>query len=337
MTEGPEPLQPARTGEGGAGRPPARIGGYLRRAEPIVAALEPAAGAAAGRARALLARLDAHLGAATDRRSGLTPNGQPIEFAFVDGSAELRYACEFRPEELPADRRVVAAASFARDLGHPAPQEGWLAWIRAIQRGLPLAFGAYLGARHGPGPDRLKLYAEVPGGSFAQHRAFLDAAGGGWGMDPRWQLRMVGLEAVPERRELYFRLRAADLDLLRIHAGEAASQAREIFAEIADRGPGALRDLGALGCSIAFRDGRQDGITVYVRSDSLFASALATRKALLSWAARHGRDLGAYCVASRSALATSDKAVHGMIGVFVRRSEPPGLSIGLATWDDTGR
>lgn len=105
--------------------------------------------------------------------SVLSRDGYPVELGFVPGASGLRYTVEL-PAAGGVDRwsRTLAAA---RRLGADVPPRlaaPLLDPVRRAQTGAvePLRYGAWLSGRHTAERTRLKLYAEIPGGSASLWR-----------------------------------------------------------------------------------------------------------------------------------------------------------------------
>ena len=79
--------------------------------------------------------------------SRLTEDGSPVEFTFSSHDEVLRCTIEAGGPELDAHDRLGAACSLLRLLDLPLPHADALESWRAMQRGMALNWGAWLGLR----------------------------------------------------------------------------------------------------------------------------------------------------------------------------------------------
>ena len=94
--------------------------------------------------------------------SRLTGDGCPVEFAFSTHDNIFRATIEPAPPEFPERDRLGAALTLLETIGLPMPPAERVGDWRAIQSGVELRWGCWLGLRMTSAGPRPKLYVELP-------------------------------------------------------------------------------------------------------------------------------------------------------------------------------
>jgi hypothetical protein len=267
------------------------------------------------------------------RFSRLTGDGSPVELAFTS-DGDLRYTAEVAGPEVADHARLDAAVAAAAHSGCPIGSEA-VDRLRALQRGAPLRWGAWLSMRHGTAGDRAKVYAETPDSTRAEElvpgaavcRRLRRHIGG--------QVRMVGVDS-GGRIELYVMspglgVRGVDALARAVGAGDGVHHLLAVV-ESASRQPVRRLLKGAqLGWSVTLApDGAPLGVALLVTARALCGGERCIRPALLNTAGDLGWDLTRYAAASAPlASGVSRGNVHGIAAFGMVPSRPIAFQIGL--------
>lgn len=285
---------------------------------------------AVAQARCILNRVSADLAASAwpemaFRFSSLTNTGFPVEFAWSSRNPSLRFTFEVAPAEIPDESRLPKALKVLEESG----VEGFQAArdLQKAQIGVPLSFGAWIGARYSGTDEAYKIYVEMPSGpaNDAWVQSVLDHAviplrfpGLVW--------RMAGLDA-EGGVELYARvsnLSATTLQALVLRLGAKP----ETFLMPMHRLVRQDEPPAVSGVSLAFDAfGAFAGLTLFVFAKHLYASDTCVRTALLTLGEAYGLDTALY-----EALCDCDEDGHwrhGMIGLGLQRGGGLWLQAGL--------
>ncbi|MEF3306573.1 hypothetical protein [Paenibacillus sp. GYB003] len=326
--------------------PPAlnRALAHYRRESPLPAA----------RAAAALARLLAGVSASSSpeaawRFSALTADGFPVELGFASTGEAIRYTVESAgPECGPADRLDRALAAVAGLTGEafagcpPAHLKPHLERLRHIQSAGRLAYGAWIGGRHGPDGDAFKLYAEVPAGGSPTADAWVrDLLGRAPLLTARSPvLRMIGLDLATGRLEFYFRadgLQPWEIHRLtgRVGLADQAADLLDLVEALAGRSAAQRLPFTRAGFSVSVMPGSSAFPAVF----SLFGLARTAigpdglvRRRLLDAAERRGWPFRHYAAVSAPLAGRTDSRPptrHGMLSFVAAPGVPPQLHIGL--------
>ena len=231
--------------------------------------------------------------------SRLTSCGFPLELSFAPDQA-LRYTAEIAGAEVANDERLPRAVELGRALGGREPEPALLETLAALQRGGTLLFGSWLGARHLPGRDRYKVYAEIPrdlpdSGRVAVERLFP------WGLEGVLQPRGAAVELDSSAYEVYFRgargTESWQVERLmwRLGVDAALPSLRDLIEEATGRAFERAAGGSNLGFSLAMsRDGAPTAFSVFGYARRLLGIDSAARRRVLSLAAARGWDFSRY-------------------------------------------
>ncbi|MCP8937641.1 hypothetical protein NK718_03880 [Alsobacter sp. SYSU M60028] len=236
----------------------------------VLRRLREAAGEPADRAACRLGALAAAFGAegappgdAIWRWSRLAPGGSPVEIVWRPGRAGIGWTSEVAPPATPEVRRLDRALALAARFGFAGFDAEALAGIARAQAEGGLAWGAWLGGRHAPEGDALKLYAEIP-----QRAGELAGAGVRADWPETGELRMVGVSAAGV--EYYWRVercaphvvyRAAEA----VGATRLLPEAAALLGELRDAPPAEALAGPRLGLSLAFdADGKPLALSLFL-------------------------------------------------------------------------
>ncbi len=305
----------------------------MRETDPISRTLAGASRVvtrAAEQARFVLNRVSADLAASAwpemaFRFSSLTNTGFPVEFAWSSRDPSLRFTFEVAPAETPDENRLPKALKFLAELG----VEGFHAAhdLQKAQIGVPLSFGAWVGARCSGVHESYKIYVEMPPGSAndAWVQSILDTAAIPLRV-PSLVWRMAGLDA-EGGIELYARAPNLDSTTLRALVLQLSADPNTFLVPMR----GLVRQEGpptASGVSFAFDAcGAFAGLTLFVFAKHLYASDSCARVALLALGKAYGVDTVLY-----EALCEGEEDGrwrHGMIGIGLQRGGAVWLQAGL--------
>lgn len=260
------------------------------------------------------------------RFSTLTGDGFPLEFSFTS-EGEIRYAAECAPPETPETERLDRGVALLRRLGMPSLNADILANWRSLQSHGPLRYGAFVGVRHGRGPDRFKLYVELPPSCSSS-----DLPGRN---DIPGEPIMIGHDPDSLRTEVYFRCRKlAPGDLPPLMAGLGLSaRAPDLLRLIEDVwGRPAHKQLPGpvIGVSTSESPGGRNAFAIFTYASALFATDLAIRNRVLTIAAGRGWEFSHYERLTRAFLDRQPETLaHTMLTYSVSRDGSPRLDVGL--------
>jgi hypothetical protein len=259
------------------------------------------------------------------RWSTLTGDGFPLEFSFSSGDDEIRYAAECAPPETHERDRLGRAIRFLQRFGMPAPDMELVAFWRGLQAAGSLRYGAFVGVRHGRGPDRFKLYVEIPAGCprVVPHA---EAVCG--------EPVMIGHDPIARRTEVYFRcgevLRIDFAPLMaRIGLGARSVELLRLIESVWGR-PIRRRVPGeSVGVSLSASPGGY-AFAVFNYADNLFATDAAARDRVLAVAAERGWTFSQYERLTRVFVDRQPETLaHTILTYAVADGCPPRLDVGL--------
>ncbi|MBN3741007.1 MULTISPECIES: hypothetical protein [Burkholderia] len=269
--------------------------------------------------------------------SKLGRSGFPVEISIAFGRPELRYTVEPAGPDTPPARRLSRAGAAIAALSDESIEPADLAAIASFQDNAALAYGAWIGGRHGAGKPRFKLYAEVPGRG-AEHalawgtRHLGDLSGivrrGAWPV-------MAGWQPAGRRAELYLRTRRlfrADVPLL-MAAARLEHRADEVLGLLQDACCSAIEaalPAADFGVSIGAGPDGASTFTLYAVANDLFGGDGRIRETVLRVAAARGWDTHFYRALSEPLAGASGFVTrHGMFGIVVASDQPATVAIGL--------
>ena len=277
-------------------------------------------------------------------RSRLTGDGFPFELAFSTAEPDqLRFTVEPSPafrdgagseysgDRLQQVRRFLSMSGLATPDDNSASILADDVWssLAEMQRGRPLTYGAWLGARFGCQAVSAKIYAEVPAGvplpTFCPPGPRL--------ADGALISRMIGYTPAAGILESYFRIPSLEPEQLAnvfapAHLRQRASSTLEFVESLYGyriRG----RLLGpSVGISYASLPEGQC-ITLYLFARSLWGSDARIRRSFAQFAGQFGPNLERYlAVSAPVASRESWKTYHGLVGLSFSESRD-GIAIGI--------
>lgn len=201
--------------------------------------------------------------------SHLGPKGSPVELVWRPGVSAIGWTSEVSGPSTRETRRLALAVRRLKHLNAPLPPQAYRIGINRTQSRIALEWGAWLGAKHGPGEgDSFKLYAEIGRESLGTVSSVL---GDGVLLCDGRDLRLFGLSA-DGSTEVYGRFGDGDTGWLAALAAQAGLQ--DAFLEMIGKAEtlmqrAALRreleDIEA-GWSLAFApDGRLVAIAMFFK------------------------------------------------------------------------
>jgi hypothetical protein len=234
----------------------------------------PAVRAAAALERVLAALESSPWPEVAWRFSQLCPSGWPVELVWRPGWPGVAWVAEIGGPEIDERARLDRAAGLATALGGASPDAGWMARIAALQAGMRLRWGAWLGGRHDGAGDRAKLYAELPPlGPGALGRLFAGAAPWLATLPQAARARLAAHEPASGRTELYLRIPAyapGDLYAPLKAAGMADAALPLLLARLCGTWPEAALEGKGVGLSLALdAAGAVDAMAVILVARSL--------------------------------------------------------------------
>ncbi|HEX8354983.1 MAG TPA: hypothetical protein VF611_18905 [Pyrinomonadaceae bacterium] len=274
----------------------------------------------------------------------LTDGGYPFEFTFTTSNDGIRYTLEIAPPRQSPGSRLTQALRVLRELGCESFDEEGLAFLRQVQAGGNLRFGAWVGMRHNEGGSTHKVYAEVPPEGEAAAMEFLNSRlRRPVGVAGRFiNLQMIGWQPATGGLEFYFRvyeLRPWEMAAL-MHPLGLESSDKAVFEllqtvhgrPIHQRLPGPVcgfsYTLSPDGGDVAAPSPRT--FTFYTLSETMFGDDAKARRKLLRYFDGLGVDMDFYAeMSAPAALRPGRRTHHGMFGVTVGEGVAPVSHIGL--------
>ena len=296
------------------------------RVPAALALLAPGAPTEATRAGMALDRLlegvrRSRWGSVAWEASRLTWDGFPLEFSFASGDSRIRYVAEVAAPERPLRTRLADALDFLRADGVDHVDD-FVSTLVRLQSGQPLAYGAWVGGRHGKTTDTYKLYAEVPCACdteamrFARQRVPETAD-----LPPTAEFRLVGWEPDTGRLELYYRVPDLSGDRLHRHLlGSGVPILEDVFTK--------RRRMAYFSLTVDGTGLRSLALFVHGRS---MGDDAEVRRRVLQLSAEMGVVLTGY--AGFSAVCSTGRVVpprHGPVTVVSAVSGAHGFGVGIA-------
>ncbi len=264
--------------------------------------------------------------------SGLTPDGSPMEFGFSSRSNALRYTVEVGGPELDNGLRLSTACAMMVRLGHEAPPARLIEQWQAVQSGMPLQWGAWLGIRNAESPgtrEDIKIYVEVPVASAWRPSPA--------GATPGGRLLMVGFEPSSCRTEYYYRkprMNRSELDILlkTLAGGEQREAMLGAFAGLSDMPlETALRWL-APAYSVAYVGEEPGGrLSLFIRARNV-GPMHGVRRKMLDAIQRCGQRSSAYSELFAD-VAADDLPDHDAITLTIERGNEVEMRVGISGTD----
>ena len=217
--------------------------------------------------------------------SRLCPGGFPVEFIWRPGRSGTFWSAEVAGPELPERAKLDRAATLLAELGSAPVAPDLLQYLKGLQSGAPLNWGAWLGGRHTQTGDSFKLYAEIPPGRKSDGLALFPAAQD-WAqtLPGTSRLRLFGHEPLTRRSELYFRIQAFDAGDFYAparHMGPAGSALMGELTRIFGRLPDVSLQGQGVGLSISLgQSGEMEAITFIGVARRTFGSEPRLQKRL---------------------------------------------------------
>jgi hypothetical protein len=200
------------------------------------------------------------------RSSRLTTDGCPVEFAFSNHDAAFRATLEPAPPEIPEHAKLSAALNMLDSLGLAQPAESLVCEWRALQAGLRLRWGCWLGLRVTSAGPRPKLYIELPHG-------YPSPLSGGrprmLGHDPVDGITEVYVNIVEPTENRIRQLLPVDCDL--------QTSMLAALAEVIGVPLGVALDWVDLGASIARSPGQRDRVALFCRARAVRGGPVSLR------------------------------------------------------------
>ncbi|MDR4467763.1 MAG: hypothetical protein MRJ68_05585 [Nitrospira sp.] len=272
------------------------------------------------------------------RFSDLTRDGFPVELGFTSTDEDIRYVCEVAGPETDASLRLERALASLKSLGSPQCSLPLLESLTALQLNSSLGYGAWVSGRHRNNTDIFKLYVEVPEWPSADLSHFVNETLGRPFVPPAQSLslRMIGIELVTGRRELYFR--AASLERWEVGRLMGHLDLSHRTAELLDlvdvvvQQPHRERFAGGqVGFSLSRREGHPHGtFSLFMIARNVLGGDAKIRQRILEVAKVRGWPMDRYAAISHPLVDRyGPRTHHQMVSFVIGSTGPPTLHIGL--------
>lgn len=273
----------------------------------------------------------------------LNQTGEPLEFSFGTPPTGLRYTMELGGS--PA-RRLDRAVRLLTRLEGGKMEANLFAGHHGLQRGSPLEWGAWLGARQNlTGPTRYKVYVEpTPSAGAACLTRYLGSKP--LPVTPGTRLCLVGAAPGSAECEFYFALggRAFRLDTLYAlmqhiglaHRFDALVALIQAFEFRRGRLPDSLPDAN-YGFSVALEPGSSArAFSVQIHADELSGGDAGVRRQVLAVAERQGFSMPLYAALSAPLQERRTTAeCHNMLTFSVTSENTSGWQVSLSPPPET--
>jgi hypothetical protein len=263
--------------------------------------------------------------------SGLSGGGFPMEVSCSWTRPLIRYTTEVAGPDVDPPARLARAVAILDELGSAAPEAVFLEQARTLQRGAPLRFGAWIGARHDDGGDRYKLYVDAPLADIVCARPFVGAVPSAAEM----RLQLIACEPAIGRIETYWRCVGLGKDglptlLAALGMAHRTRELRGLVDELFARDASRVLAHSEVGLSLAApAGGRADRVTLYLRAALLFHGDGEARSRLLAVGARRGAQLAGYTALTAGLEGATTTAGHGLVAVTTTADGPLDVTVDL--------
>jgi hypothetical protein len=273
------------------------------------------------------------------RFSVLTASGCPVEFSFSSGDRVLRYTAEIAGPETAAAARLDLGAALLEGLtGGAGLPSGLHDTLLGVQASAPLAWGAWIGARHDERGSRYKLYAEVPRDAGRAAETLTERLHDG--RQPlahrKPRLEGIGYQAGADLLELYYRLAGLDVAdtgslLTGCGFGHQQRALLDLMQLVYARAVRPDLPRQPYGLSITLAGGRRPAaVTIFSYAVDVFGADARARARLLALGPALGWGMDAYRQISEPVADVEQAPTHHTVVAFTVAAQGPAvLTIGL--------
>lgn len=272
----------------------------------------------------------------------LTDGGYPFEFTFSTLNDGIRYTIEIAPPKQAPHSRLTHAHTLLQEFDNASFDEEGFAFLKEVQNGGTLRYGAWIGVRHRENDTTFKVYAEVPPEGEATAMNFLNSRlCRPVGINGRLiNLQMIGWYPVTGELEFYFRIcemRPWEIVGL-MHPIGLESNNKILFEllqavygrPIYQKMPGSLCGFSYTLPLTETTDASTRTFSFFAFAETLFGDDAGAHRKLLRYFDRLGIDMSYYANLSAPTIRHRGRWTHhGMFGLTVGQDIAPISHIGL--------
>lgn len=270
----------------------------------------------------------------------LTDGGYPFEFTFTTLNEGIRYTLEVGIPGQKPQSRLEQARSLLRQVESGSFDESGLAFLKQVQTGGALRYGAWVGMRHNEKDNACKVYAEVPPeGEATAMRLLNSRLRRPVGIAGRAiKLQMIGWNPATGELEFYFcvfELRPWEIAALMHPLGLESKDKLAIELFQTAYGRPMFQKLPSRICGFSYTlpfdaSVRRQTFSFYTFSEAIFGDDASAHRKLIRYFEKLGVDMAYYKEMSAPAIAHRGRWTHhGLFGVTVGQEIQPVSHIGL--------